>query len=269
MDKRAVLIPLLLCSAVTAQQSNEDQPFKWITKPGKGVQMAKIDSVYHHGYSKLIGMGSKFQEDTVLLLNDGWSYHGLQVSPADLDVAASRKNEPEEWFKWKRQGQNVLEQDPESGKWEEIAGFKVLPADPNERIQITLEASSSVSFGLAGSFSSFHTLTLNKGGTFERSGRSIGGSGSTQADGGVSVGSTSTSGKDGCSSGTSVSGSGVAGGSSSQSDCGKANRGRYKLDGYTAEFQDASGKTERVLFYFWDEDKTNLFFGDTTFSKEK
>ena len=262
---------MLLCSTVIAQNAgrDEDQSFKWITKPGKGVQMAQIDSIYHHGYIKLVGMGSTFQEDVVLLLKDGWSYHGLQVPPADLDVAASRKNEPGEWFKWKRQGQKVLEQDPNSGKWEEIAGFKVLPAAPNERIKITVETSSSVSFGLAGSFSSFHTLIFNKDGTFERSGMSIGGSGSAQAQGGVSVGSTNTSGKDGCSSDTSVSASGVAGGSSSQSDCGKENQGHYKLNGYTAEFQDANGKTQRLLFFFWDEDKTDLFIGDTTFSEEK
>ncbi|OLV16146.1 hypothetical protein BOO71_0012853 [Deinococcus marmoris] len=60
------------------------------------MQMAQIDSIYHDGYLAVTPLGTQSQEDTLLLLKDGTVYSGLQVSPADLDVAASRKNEPDE-----------------------------------------------------------------------------------------------------------------------------------------------------------------------------
>lgn len=265
MNKSAWLAALLWCGTVAAQ---DDDTFRWVTKPGKGLQMAQIDSIYHDGYLTTTVTGTMFQEDTMLLLKDGTFYSGLQVSPADLNVAASRKNEPDEWGKWKRQGQKVLVQDTETGKWDEISGFKVVPAVPDERLKITVQAASSVSFGGFGGFSSFNTLIFNKDGTFERSGMTVGGSGGAQATGGVSVGSTTTSGKDGCSSVTSVGSTAAAGGSTSKSSCGKDNQGRYKLNGYTAEFRDASGKTQRRLFFFWDKDKKHLFIGDATFSAE-
>lgn len=264
---RPVWLAALLCGTAAAAQ--DDDAFKWVTKPGKGIQMAQIDSIYYDGYLTPTPTGTAFREDTLLLLRDGTVYSGLQVSPADLDVAASRKNEPDEWGKWKKQGQKVLVQDPDTGKWDEISGFKVVPATPNERVGITVEAANAVNFGSFGGFSTFDTLTFNKDGTFERSGVTVGGSGAAQAAGGVLVGSTSTSGKDGCSSATSTSSSAGAGGGGSTTNCGKDNQGKYTLNGYTAEFRSASGKTQRVLFFFWDKKKKDLFIGDTTFSKEE
>jgi len=44
--------------------------------------------------------------------------------------------------------------------------------------------------------------------------------------------------------------------------------GRYHIDGYTIELTYPNGKTERELFFFWDNERNNLNIGETTYSTD-
>lgn len=262
--------------AKKAAADAEARRFKWVTAPGQGVPLNQIDSILHYGESVYTFTGLQFQEHWTLLLKDGWAYHGLRVTPADLDVPASRRNEPDQWRKWKRSGDKVLELDPKTNGWVEIRGTKVIPAGKNERLAGKFENSSSYSPGGGGmgSFVWFDYLTLNRDGTFDTSNYSIGGTGTVQAANGFSAGVSSYSDKNGCSSASSFSSSNpvsnaapdVAGGSSSKSNCGSDHLGTYTLDGYTIVRHYQNGKTLRQLFFFWSSKKDHLFIEDSTFS---
>ena len=92
-------------AAQKAAADAEAARFKWVTAPGKGVQPDEIEAVMFYGYNSY-GWGVSFEEEQRLVLKDGWAYDNLHVPPADLDVAASRKNEPELWHKWRKNGKD-------------------------------------------------------------------------------------------------------------------------------------------------------------------
>ena len=92
-------------AAQKAAADAEAARFKWVTAPGKGVQPDEIEAVMFYGYNSY-GWGVSFEEEQRLVLKDGWAYDKLRVPPADLDVAASRKNEPKLWHKWRKNGKD-------------------------------------------------------------------------------------------------------------------------------------------------------------------
>lgn len=263
-------------SAAKAKQEAEEaeaRRFKWVTKPGHGVQAARIDAVLHQGTGTYTASGYRYEESVLLLLRDGWMYKNLRVPPADLDVAASRKNEPGEWMRWKRQGEQVLAQDRKTLRWAPVKGRKVVPARAGERLNTTVEHSHgySIGFGAYGGYSWTNTIKLRKDGTFERATSMIGGTGVAQATNGFVAGVTAQRDKTGCSASSSFSGPGVAGGTTKQQprDCTGDHSGTYKLNAYEIEFRGANGKVARELFFFWDAKKDAVFIKNATYFTPK
>ncbi|ADV68490.1 hypothetical protein [Deinococcus maricopensis] len=247
--------------------------FKWVTAPGKGVQGSQIEGLLHTGRNEYTAMGLQFKESWTLLLKDGWAYDGLRVPPADLDVAASRKNEPGRWRKWRRQGKDVVALDARTNKWLPVEGSRVLPATPGERLERRVEYTSAYTLGGGGfgSYISSDAFHFSRDGTFERSRSSFGGTGVVQATNGFVGSASATSGKTGCSASSGFSsqtnGAGVAGGSAREdASCGSDFEGTYSLNGYTAEFRYRSGRVERKLFFFWDVKKTYMLIGERSYS---
>ena len=235
--------------------------FKWVTAPGQGVQDKDIETLLFHGEAEYFGTDITFVEAQYLLLKDGWAYDNLQVPPADLDVAASRRHEPEHWRRWRKQGDNY--QYEKDGQWQAYDATPVRPGKAGETLAGTYTYSTSSGTLYTGSHVSFPYLTFGKDGSFSRSGYSSSAStnyidSSTfansdgvvsgvydgfQDSGTVTVGSTGTGGK------------------------GEERPGHYKIDGYTIELTGPDGKTERKLFFFWADDK-NISVGGTTYSRE-
>ena len=235
--------------------------FKWVTAPGQGVQDKDIETLLFHGEAEYFGTDITFVEAQYLLLKDGWAYDNLQVPPADLDVAASRRHEPEHWRRWRKQGDNY--QYEKDGQWQAYDATPVRPGKAGEILAGTYTYSTSSGTLYTGSHVSFTYLTFGKDGSFSRSGYSSSAStnyidSSTfansdgvvsgvyegfQDSGTVTVGSTGTGGK------------------------GEERPGHYKIDGYTIELTGPDGKTERKLFFFWADDK-NISVGGTTYSRE-
>ena len=235
--------------------------FKWVTAPGQGVQDKDIETLLFHGEAEYFGTDITFVEAQYLLLKDGWAYDNLQVPPADLDVAASRRHEPEHWRRWRKQGDNY--QYEKDGQWQAYDATPVRPGKAGETLAGTYTYSTSSGTLYTGSHVSFSYLTFGKDGSFSRSRYSSSASSNYidsstfansegvvsgvydgfQDSGTVTVGSTGTGGK------------------------GEERPGHYKIDGYTIELTGPDGKTERKLFFFWADDK-NISVGGTTYSRE-
>ena len=230
-------------AAQKAAADAEAARFKWVTAPGKGVQPDEIEAVMFYGYNSY-GWGVSFEEEQRLVLKDGWAYDKLRVPPADLDVAASRKNEPKLWHKWRKNGKDYeIEKD---GAWKKLPGHPVRGAKADETLNRNYTYSASGGDYYGGN-ALFKTLKFKPDGTFDSSGY-----GSTHAN-------TNGLGQ--------INSEGIGNGAISHGASSSNDRGRYKLDGYTIEMTQPDGTTARQLFFFWADDK-NISIGGATYSSE-
>jgi hypothetical protein len=102
-------------------------------RPGAGVSDDQIDAIFHEGRGTSTASGFAYVESVDLLLRDGWAYTRLTVPPEDLDVEASRRQEPDRWHHWKRVGTDVLMARPDSGSSSTPIGSGRCPAGPHCR----------------------------------------------------------------------------------------------------------------------------------------
>ena len=234
-------------TASPAQQHTEAAEaarFKWTTAPGKGVAADNIEALLFYGYNADYGAGLSFEEEQRLVLKDGWAYDNLRVPPADLDVAASRKNEPELWHKWRKNGDGY--EIKKDGAWKKLPGHPVRGAKAGETLSRSYTYSASGG-SYYGGYALFKTLKFHPDGIFDSSDY-----GSTHANS-KGLGQINSEG---------IGHGAISHGASSSSD-----RGRYKLDGYTIEMTQPDGTTARQLFFFWADDK-NISIGGATYSSE-
>ena len=234
-------------TASPAQQHTEAAEaarFKWTTAPGNGVAADNIEALLFYGYNADYGAGLSFEEEQRLVLKDGWAYDKLRVPPADLDVAASRKNEPKLWHKWRKNGKDYeIEKD---GAWKKLPGIAVRGAKAGETLNRSYTYSASGG-SYYGGYALFKTLKFKPDGTFDSNDY-----GSTHANSN-GLGQINSEG---------IGHGAISHGASSSND-----RGRYKLDGYTIEMTQPDGTTARQLFFFWADDK-NISIGGATYSSE-
>ena len=232
-------------NASPTQQAADDaeaRRFKWVTAPGKGVALGDIEALYNHVYNGYSGVGVTLEHDIWLLLKDGQAYKDLPVSPADFDVAASRQHEPDKWYAWRRKGDGYEIQ--KDGEWQKLDGLSRAPAKAGETIQGSYTHYSSGGTYYS-SFASFSTINFKRDGTFTDSSRST-----FQAD---------TAG---------LAGLGDDGVISHSGNFSTGAGGRYHIDGYTIELTYPNGKTERDLFFFWNNERNSLNIGKTTYSTD-
>ena len=230
-------------AAQKAAADAEAARFKWVTAPGKGVQPDEIEAVMFYGYNSY-GWGVSFEEEQRLVLKDGWAYDNLRVPPADLDVAASRKNEPELWHQWRKSGDDY--EIEKNGAWKKLPGIAVRSAKAGETLNRSYTYSASGG-SYYGGYALFKTLKFKPDGTFDSNDY-----GSTHANSN-GLGQINSEG---------IGHGAISHGASSSND-----RGRYKLDGYTIEMTQPDGTTARQLFFFWADDK-NISIGGATYSSE-
>lgn len=255
------------------EKEAEERRFKWVTQPGKGVQMNQIEALVLHyelDYNVLSNMYQQMPK-LALLLKDGTAYTGLRVPPEDLDLKASRKNEPKTWTQWKRSGKNYLLL--QEGKWNNIGELGVLPASKNEKLTGDFKhMASSYQAGLGGTtWTTFFTFTPQ--GKFDILDTSLSSTGILQANNGFSASASSTSDASGTSSAASASSGNGMGeaptvGVTSQNQSDKPNpekTGTYTLNGYTLQLKLGNGKTERKLFFFFNKKKEDIWIGENLF----
>ena len=253
--------------AQEAADRAEAARFKWVTAPGQGVQPQDIETILFDGDIEYRGAGSRFVETEHLLLKDGWAYDDLRVPPADLDVAASRKNEPEQWHRWRKQGDGY--QIEKAGSWQDYPGTAVSPAPRGATLDGTYTYGESATT-LYNSDVYFDHLYFKADGSYSRSGYSssslsndiTGLSIHADSDGNVSALSR---GSDSSTADLNRNTVGVTG--YNKGGKAEASPGRYQIDGYTIELTDPDGKTTRELFFIWGDGK-NISVGGRTYTSK-
>ncbi len=208
----------------------------------KGIKPAQIDGVYLEQNTG-IGVGGMviIRYDPVLLLKDGWAYDGWKLTPADLDVALSRKFEPESWRRYERKGDQIRVQERD-GKWSKFEKWsQVGPARPGDTLQgrfSSIGGGGNTAFGGNTMIAVVNSYTFKKDGTFktDSSVSASGGNEATDPNGPPGVVATSQA----------------------------SSSGTYKLDGYTLELRYSNGRVERRAFLWFDEKKKDSIFVDGT-----
>jgi hypothetical protein len=160
----------------------------------------------------------------VLLLANGEYCAFLDVPPADMNVAAHKKEHPRTWGRWRRR-RGKIETLRERNVWlAEDWGEALAPARPGE----TLSGTFARGHG-HGTMSFLEEIAFGREGRFVRR---------RTANVGLVPGTA-----------------GVGGG--------KDDRGTYRLDGRTLELRHDSGVVERKAFH-WGRSKKDMIFLDNT-----
>ena len=243
----------------------EADRYKYVTEPGRGLPLAQVEAVFHHGESVYQMTGLAFVESDTLLLKDGTVRFGLPCAPADLDVAASRKYEPKAWGVWRSAPGGKLEvRRADETAWGPLKGFAVLRAGVGEKLSGTFSTRSA--YGTVGAVSTFYqSYTFQPTGQFSRYDSSL--HGSTMTSTMATGASVSAAGDNhGASAGGSGPGFAVAT-STKRPNTGDAS-GAYRLDGYTLELRYDNGTVLRVPAYFWNAKRDNFSINGRTFSNE-
>jgi hypothetical protein len=234
--------------------------------PNSGVMLSQIEGILQPADLRFDAMKMLYlpDETTLLVLKDGWLYDNLDCSPHDLDVATSRRLEPQRWHRWRRQGATLAYEDVDDdghslGTW---TSKKMIARPPlaGRRLTGTFSATNSVTVGIASSGAtsiSSTTYSFQPDGRFRWSNFSqlFASSSTGPSTGSVAVGGT-VSGPTGTYS------SAVGGGDDT---------GTYTIEGFTLILRTTSGRVLRLLAFSWDTDRYRdyLVLGGTTYAPSK
>ncbi|MBU6950296.1 hypothetical protein [Hahella sp. HN01] len=215
-----------------------------------------------------------YDDYVILLLKDGTAYKGLTVPPEDLDVAKSREEYSNSWGIWKDDGgESYKVKIPASKKeWSSLSkGRHLAPARMGERLNRYISKTTMVNMGMIGGGSSYtNSWTFLGAGGFSKGYSSLFSSGMMSSmTTGTSVYAASYSDDTGDSSIVSGNSPGVGVTSQKKRNDGSNNRGRYSLNGYAMELTYDNGETNRSLFGFCYDDRTQPFLGGTLFPMRK
>ncbi|WLQ12937.1 hypothetical protein O5O45_24730 [Hahella aquimaris] len=215
-----------------------------------------------------------YDDYVILLFKDGAAYKGLTVPPEDLDVAKSREEYPNRWGVWEEEDEESYKvKIPASEKeWSSLyKGRHLAPARMGERLNRYISKTTMVNMGMIGGGSSYtNSWTFLGAGRFSKGYSSLFSSGMMSSmTAGTSVYAASYSDDTGDSSIVSGNSPGVGVTSQKKRNDGSNNRGRYRLNGYAMELTYDNGETDRKLFGFCYDDRTQPFLGGTLFPMRK
>jgi hypothetical protein len=239
--------------------------------PGAGLKPAQVHGLLHHGYGTTGSSGYEFREEIFLLLKDGTAYLGEDVAPSDLDVAKSRKLEPQLWGRWRQVGGGFqIQRSDDFGRpeaWSDQAGRLIPTWKPGQRLNATYTSTSfHGSLALGGTYNST-SYKFSADGRFEVIGYRQSGSGSMAANAGFSGGGAGYSDGKGSSASAGGGGAGAFASAQRRSNDGSGNRGVYRLDGLSLELKFDDGRTETVLCAPWSTDLKGIYMQGRTFSQ--
>lgn len=253
-------------AADRARRRAESERYKYVTAPGAGVRPADIEAVFYEWEQVYEIGGLQMKERLHLLLTDGTVHFGLPVPPQDMDVALSRRLEPEAWGRWRRAGTGYAFARPRDPQAFRVAqGNAALPARAGSTITGRFESSSSFQIpGAAGAWSQA-AYTFGADGRFSR--ERAGGAGMSSGAGD----NTTVTGMvyDDAGSASSVS-SPVAGGGSVRRTPDTGNRrGTYQLDGYSITLRYENGTVERLPFMIDPPNHRGVWLRDALYMRRK
>ncbi len=233
------------------------QSYQWVSAPGKGLQAAQIETVVY-GWRQVFEIGGlQMRENAYLLLKDGTVHDGLPVPPQDMDIAASRQQEPAKWGRWQRSGKGY------AFAWPDKPGeFKAVQGGPMQAVRagVLLEgewtASSSYAIPGGGGAWSKWGLRLTRDGRFEKF--RYGGAGAGGAGSGMDVVTASVWDDKGAV--TAANAPNVTVRSSKQNGPRGDLTGRYEIDGYAITLRQDDGLVVRLPFFTEGEQHKKIWF---------
>ncbi|MBI3347909.1 MAG: hypothetical protein HY020_11965 [Burkholderiales bacterium] len=245
---------------------------------GKGLPDKELAAVVIHGEGNY-NNGTRWEEDVRFLLRDGTVYRRTEMPPDQLNVAASRQLEPQQWGRWRGADQRyeMQSQDDDgrpNGDWKAEKHYAVKPWAPDTRLEGSFSRGSFHGSLVLGGMSFKRAIRFTRDGRFERSNSSFGSSGTLAAtlNNTVISGSSQADG-----SGSSSTGGGTVGGpfgtagavSARKTDDGASRRGRYRLSGYVLTLDCDDGHQERLLSFPVHPDGKTVYVGDGSLSLDK
>jgi len=246
-----------------AEATAEKNRFKWVVKPGRGVQNAQIATIlYNTSFN-----GQSASTDVYLLLKDGSVYADLPVAPDELDVQRSKQKEPDKWGKWRKgvKGNTLVSWN--GGTYESLPGAGAASAPAQTKLQGRYgTGSSSGIIGMASSYALWG-VTFSNGGRFAKD--SHGGSSSIglpDMNGDVAM---TSSGYDENGSYAGASGPGYAIASEKKKNPNGNREGDYSLSGYVLTLRYDNGKVARLPFFFGDAARKTIYFEGSTMSLDE
>ena len=248
-----------------------------MSAPGRGLPDKDLDAIVIHGKGNYIN-GISWEEDVRFLLKDGTFYERTSMPPDQLDVAASRKLEPQQWGRWKGSpgAYDMQSQDDDGrpdGGWERKQHLAVKPWPQDTRLEGSFSRGSYAGSYFAGGISSKRSIRFTKDGRFERSYSSLGTSGSLAGINGANISASSH----GDGKGSSSTGGGTVAGplgtsgafSTTKTHDGATRRGRYQLSGYVLTLHYDDGRQERLLSFPVNADRSSVYVGNGSLSLVK
>lgn len=246
--------------------------------PGKGLGEKDLAAVVVHGEANNTH-GTRWEEDVRFLLRDGTVYRRTELPPDQLDVAASRRLEPQQWGRWRSvgKGYEMQAQDDDgrpSSEWKNERHEAVRPWAKDTRLEGSFSRSSFTGSMVTGGTSATRGIRFTKDGRFERSFSALSSTGSLQAiTGTVVAGSSHGDGKGSSSTGGGTVGTGlgtvgVSGGTRTKDD-GASRRGRYQLSGFAITLDYDDGHQERLLSFPIDDANRSVYIGTGSYDREK
>lgn len=248
------------------------------TAPGRGLSDKDLAAVVVHGQANN-NYGTRWEEDVRFLLRDGTVYRRTEMPPDQLDVAASRRLEPQQWGRWRSAGkgydmQSQDDQGRPDGDWTAEKHYAVRPWPKDTRLEGSFSSSSFTGTMVGGGTSATRGIRFTRDGRFERSFSALSSTGSLQAiQGTVIAGSSQGDGKGSTSTGSSTVGTGlgsvgVSSGTQKKDD-GASRRGRYQLSGFVITLDYDDGHQERLLSFPVDEGNRTVYVGTGSYSLTK
>lgn len=232
-------------TASTKTTTRPSRPETPTTAPGQGLKPDQIKGVVlHQEYGMGVGGMMIIRYNPYLLLKDGTVYSDPYVAAYDLDVTASRQQEPKKWGTWTQPATETLiitmNSDNKPDKWEGKAHwFWARPADKNLKIAgtwSTIGGGGNTAMGGGTMIVSSNVLTFNNQGQF-----------TTQSTGG----------------GTTSSGMGTVTAYSN-----KDGAGTYSFDGFCLELKYNNGKIVRKNFCSYDETMEVWVWGTSAYTPD-
>jgi hypothetical protein len=254
--------PHTVAAAKEKADRAEAARYKYVTAPGRGLRTSQIEAVYYAWDLVTRFDGQHIDESLLVLLSDGTVHDGTPVTPADLDVARSRREEPETWGRWRRRGGGYAFTWPKGSRHLTANGRVLRPARKGLRLSGQWSASSGSH--VEGISTSWRTsgIKLGSDGRFEkfRSG------GFSAGEGGTEGMSTTVYDDDG--SATSSSTPTFAGGGRRKTANRGDRTGTYELDGYTITLRFDDGSVTRHAFAI-DDDRRSIWLDDEMLDKPR
>lgn len=252
------------------------------TAPGQGLAEKDLAAIVQHGEADNVN-GTRWQDDVRFLLRDGTVYRRSEMPPDQLDVAASRRLEPDQWGRWRSNGTRYEMQDAgdegrPTGSWQPVPHRAVKPWPAGTRLEGSFSRASFTGSLVLGGRSSSETFRFLPNGRFERifSATSSTGTLAATMNNTVIAGSSHADGQGSSAVGGGSVGNGPAGGgggtvgavSARRADDGASRRGRYQLGGFVLQLDYDDGHQERLLSFPVDDQRQTVFVGHGSLTRD-